>query len=134
MTRAVPLVLLLTSFFSLLVFSSRDSMTISAATIGDATRGKVLFEKRCTGCHSLDQDKEGPHLRNVYGRKAGSVKIFPYSAALLSSKVTWDDVSLEKWLTEPDSLVPGNDMAFQVPKPGERADIIQFLKVTSEKQ
>src|ERR1700743_2440324 len=51
---------------------------------GDADRGKQLFEKRCTGCHSLDQEKQGPRLRNVYGRTAGSISAFKYSDALKS--------------------------------------------------
>lgn len=100
---------------------------------GDADRGKQLFEKRCTGCHSLDQDKEGPRLRNVYGRTAGSVSTFKYSDALKSAHLTWDDASLNKWLTDTDSLIPDNDMSFHVPKADERADIIRFLKVSSGK-
>jgi cytochrome c len=100
---------------------------------GDADRGKQLFEKRCTGCHSLDQDKEGPRLRNVYGRTAGSISTFKYSDALKSAHVTWDDVSLDKWLTDTESLVPDNDMTFHVPKADERADIIRFLKASSGK-
>jgi cytochrome c len=98
---------------------------------GDADRGKQLFEKRCTGCHSLDQDKEGPRLRNVYGRTAGSISTFKYSDALKSAHVTWDDASLNKWLTDTESLIPDNDMSFHVPKADERADIIRFLKVSS---
>ena len=101
------------------------------ALMGDPVQGKVLFEKRCTGCHSLDQDMEGPRLRNVYGRKAGSVPGFEYSAALKAANITWDEVLLEKWLADPDSLVSGNDMAFHVPKGEERADIIRFLRVSS---
>jgi cytochrome c len=100
---------------------------------GDADRGKQLFEKRCTGCHSLDQDKEGPRLRNVYGRTAGSISSFKYSDALKSAHLTWDDVSLNKWLTDTESLVPDNDMSFHVPKADERADIIRFLKASSGK-
>jgi cytochrome c len=100
---------------------------------GDADRGKQLFEKRCTGCHSLDQDKEGPRLRNVYGRTAGSISTFNYSDALKSAHVTWDDVSLDKWLTDTESLVPDNDMSFHVPKADERADIIRFLKASAGK-
>ena len=100
---------------------------------GDADRGKELFEKRCTGCHSLDQDKEGPRLRGVYGRKAGKVPGFTYSAALQSSAITWDDASLDKWLTNTDSLIADNDMAFRVVKPDERADIIRYLKAVSLK-
>jgi cytochrome c len=100
---------------------------------GDADRGKQLFEKRCTGCHSLDQDKEGPRLRNVYGRHAGSIPTFNYSDALKSAHLTWDDVSLNQWLTDTESLVPDNDMSFHVPKADERADIIRFLKESSGK-
>ena len=100
---------------------------------GDADRGKQLFEKRCTGCHSLDQNKEGPRLRNVYGRPAGSISTFKYSDALKSAHFTWDDVSLDKWLTDTESLVPDNDMSFHVPKADERADIIRFLKASAGK-
>jgi cytochrome c len=100
---------------------------------GDADRGKQLFEKRCTGCHSLDQNKEGPRLRNVYGRRAGSIPTFNYSDALKSAHLTWDDVSLNQWLTDTESLVPDNDMSFHVPKADERADIIRFLKESSGK-
>jgi cytochrome c len=105
---------------------------LSHAT-GDADRGKELFEKRCTGCHSLDRDKEGPRLRGVYGRQAGKISSFKYSAALQSAHVTWDDDSLDKWLTDTDSLIADNDMAYRVPKADERADIIRYLKLASGK-
>lgn len=98
---------------------------------GDAQRGKALFEKRCTGCHALDQDREGPRLHDVYGRKAGSVPGFEYSQPLKSANLTWDEASLNKWLTDPDALVPGNEMAFHVPRAQERADIIRFLRLSS---
>ena len=98
-----------------------------------ADRGRQLFEKRCTGCHSLDQNKEGPHLRGVYGRHAGKISGFSYSAALQSSQLIWDDALLDKWLTDPDSLIADNDMAFRVSKPDERADIIRYLKTLSVK-
>ena len=98
---------------------------------GNAEHGKLLFEKRCTGCHSLDQDREGPRLRNVYGRKAGSVQTFKYSEALKATQFTWNDSLLDKWLTNPESLVPDTDMEFHVPKADERADIIRFLRLSS---
>jgi cytochrome c len=103
---------------------------LSYAT-GDTDHGKQLFEKRCTGCHSLDQDKEGPHLRGVHGRQAGKLSSFRYSAALQSAHVTWDDASLDKWLTDTDSLIADNDMAYRVPKADERADISRYLKLVS---
>ena len=99
---------------------------------GDAERGKTLFEKRCTGCHALDQDKEGPRLRSVYGRKAGTVPSFEYSNALKKVHIVWDDETLDKWLTDTDALIPGNDMAFHVPKVEERTEIIAFLRATAQ--
>lgn len=93
--------------------------------------GKELFEKRCSGCHALDKDKEGPRLRGVYGRTSGSVPSFQYSDALKSAHITWDATSLDKWLADPEKLVPNNDMAFQLVRAEERTDLIAFLKQLS---
>jgi cytochrome c len=95
---------------------------------GDAVRGKAVFEKRCTGCHAMDVDREGPRLAGVYGRKAGGVAGFTYSAGLKNSDVTWNDARLEKWLSDPDLMVPDNNMSFSVPKAEERRDLIAYLK------
>jgi cytochrome c len=95
--------------------------------------GKELFEKRCGGCHALDRDKEGPRLRGVYGRVAGSLDSFKYSDALKKSKITWTDERLDKWLTDTEKLVPDNDMAFHVERPEERGEIIAYLKQNSGK-
>ena len=97
------------------------------------SRGKETFEKRCGGCHSLDGDKEGPRLRGVYGRPSGSVSSFSYSTVLQNAHITWDTESLDKWLTDPDKVVPDADMAFHVDKPDERRDIIAYLKELSAK-
>jgi cytochrome c len=94
--------------------------------------GKELFERRCGGCHALDRDKEGPRLRGVYGRAAGSVDSFQYSDALKNSKIIWDDESLEKWLAGPEQFVPGNDMAFHLEKADERRGIIAYLRQNSQ--
>ena len=93
--------------------------------------GQALFQKRCSGCHALDADHEGPRLRGVVGRAAGSVKTFQYSEALKNAKHIWDETNLDKWLTDPESVVPDNDMSFQVPKQEERAAIISYLRSLS---
>ena len=93
--------------------------------------GKALFEKRCGGCHALDRDKEGPRLRGVYGRVAGSVDSFQYSDALKKSKITWNETTLDKWLTDTEKLVPDNDMSFHVERSDERGEIITYLKQNS---
>jgi cytochrome c len=95
---------------------------------GDPIRGKEVYEKRCTGCHAITSDREGPRLQSVYGRTSGTVPGFDYSPALKQAHVVWNEASLDKWLTDPDTFVPGNNMEFHVPKPQERRDLIRFLK------
>lgn len=97
----------------------------------DRLDGKALFEKRCGGCHALDRDKEGPRLGGVYGRTAGAVDSFQYSAALKSSGIVWTDDTLERWLTDTAKFVPDNDMSFQVRSADERKAIIAFLKTAA---
>jgi cytochrome c len=95
---------------------------------GDATRGKLVFEKRCTGCHALEVDREGPRLKGVFGRKAGTVAGFAYSTGLKNSGITWSDATLERWLSDPDLVVKDNNMSFSVVKAEERRDLIAYLK------
>jgi cytochrome c len=123
------------SALAALLFLSSPSrvQAVGAQPAGDADAGKVLFEKRCGGCHSLDTNKEGPALRHAYGGKAASVSTFKYSKALLSAGVTWDDASLDKWLTSTDSVAPENDMDFQVANATERSNIIRYLKTVAGK-
>jgi len=116
---------------SLLLFP--HAMGAPATASADPERGRQLFEKRCTGCHSLDKNKEGPRLRGVYGRRSGSISDFTYSDSLKASKIVWDERSLDQWLTNPEMVVRDNDMAFHVSNTDERAAIIEFLKAASGK-
>jgi cytochrome c len=96
-----------------------------------SSQGKEIFEKRCTGCHALDSDHEGPRLRGVFGRPAGTVRSFKYSEELQRAKFRWDEDKLDKWLTDTESDVPYNEMSFRVPKQEERAADIAYLKSLS---
>jgi len=102
--------------------------TSQLAGEGDPVRGKDVFERRCTGCHTLTQNREGPQLRGVYGRTSGELPNFAYSPALKKAHVFWNETTLERWLTDPDAFVRGNDMNFRVAKPQERRDLISFLR------
>jgi len=112
------LLVMLAAVFAVVVITARP----------ETSDGKSLFEKRCSGCHSLDHDKEGPRLAGVYGRAAGSVASFNYSDALKSSHITWDAEKLDKWLAGPDKFIPDADMAFHVESATERSAIIAYLK------
>jgi cytochrome c len=103
----------------------------AVAEPGDAARGQHDF-RACAPCHSLEPDRHltGPSLAGLWGRKAGSLPSFErYSDALKSSGIIWDDRSLDGWLTDPDGMVPDNEMPFDgIKNPGERADLLAFLK------
>ena len=113
---------------ALAVAGQRGESETGSLSLGDPARGKVIFEKRCTGCHAMDVDREGPRLAGVFGRKAGTVPGFDYSNGLKNSGLTWDEATLEKWLTDPDLMVPDTTMDFLIPKAQERSDVIAYLK------
>jgi cytochrome c len=96
-------------------------------------RGRELYDRRCSGCHALDRDDEGPRLRSVFGRQAGSVPGFKYSAALKASKLIWDQALLNKWLANPDDLIPGNTMDYQVSDAEQRSAILEYLRSIASK-
>ncbi len=101
-------------------------------TKDDTIAGRSAFEKRCTGCHALDHEKTGPRLAGAVGRKAGTVSGFPYSDAVKKSEVVWNETVLDKWLTDPETVIPDTDMAFRLDNSVERAAIIAFLKETGQ--
>ncbi len=106
---------------------------VIAASAKYTDGGREAFEKRCTGCHALDKVKVGPPLRGVYGRNAGKDPQFTYSDAAKNATVTWDESTLDRWLTDTESVIPGNDMTFRLNDPAERANIIAYLRQLSGK-
>jgi cytochrome c len=97
---------------------------------GDAARGAKVYQD-CMICHSLDQNEIGPRHRDVFGNKAASVPGYDYSAALKGSNIVWNETTLDKWLRDPQALVPGTKMAFSVDDAQDRTDVIAFLKAAS---
>ncbi|MCJ2179775.1 c-type cytochrome [Novosphingobium album (ex Hu et al. 2023)] len=125
--------------FSGLVLSAALSFAAMPAQVSadpapakaDAAKGKLIF-MRCAACHNVkagQPNKVGPNLAGVVGHKAGMVKGFNYSAAMKGAKITWDDATLDKWLTRPASVVPGTSMVFAgLPKAEDRKAVIAYLK------
>jgi len=115
------------------------TLTLGVAGIahaaGDAQRGAQVF-RQCMACHSTvpAEHLTGPSLARVYGRKAGSAEDFRrYSDALKKSGLVWDEATLDKWLANPEALVPGTTMTFPgIKDPGQRADVIAYLRAASQ--
>lgn len=98
------------------------------AQVGDASRGAALYGQRCAACHSVDHNGIGPAHRGVFERVAGQAPGYAYSPALKASKLRWTVANLERWLADPEALVPGQKMGVSVPDNQERADLIAYLK------
>lgn len=96
---------------------------------GDATAGRLVFRK-CQACHSLDAGKNllGPSLAGVIGRKSGTEPGYNYSPAMKQADLVWDTPTLDRYLSDPAKVVPGNKMPFPGLKTDhDRADVIAFL-------
>lgn len=107
--------------------ASTDARVVTGATKpGDPVAGGKLYAA-CMGCHSLDDNDVGPLHRGVVGRPAGSVHGYAYSAALKGSGIVWTAAMLDRWLANPQKLVPGSKMYFSVAKAQDRADIVAYL-------
>jgi cytochrome c len=100
---------------------------VPSLAAGDPDHGAKVYHE-CMICHSLDKNGIGPSHRDVFGRKAGSVPDYSYSAALKGSNIVWNETTLDHWLANPQALVPGTKMMFSVGDAQDRADVIAFLK------
>ncbi|HEY1781674.1 MAG TPA: cytochrome c family protein [Roseiarcus sp.] len=94
---------------------------------GDANRGEVLDESR-QDCRSLAMNDVGPRRRGVFGRKAGSLLDCDYSGAPKSASITWNQETLDRWMTHPQAVAPGAKMFFHLENPQDRVDVIAYLK------
>jgi len=110
-------------------------MTVGTAEAGDAKKGKKVFAK-CKACHTVKaggKNKVGPNLHGIVGKKAAMVDGFKYSKAMKEAGLTWDEATLDKYLTKPKKLVPKTKMAFAgLKKKKQRDDVIAYLKEQSK--
>jgi cytochrome c len=92
--------------------------------------GATLFANQCGTCHSLDpaEQRQGPTLKGVFGRKAGSVAGFGYSSGFAHAEFTWDDAHLNAWLTNPQTVIPGAIMPYRQDDAEIRQTVIAYLK------
>lgn len=103
------------------------------ATAADPANGEKVF-KRCGACHVVnkEQNKVGPHLVGVIGRKAGSVEGYKYSAAMQAKGeegLVWNSEELHAYLEDPKGYIPKNKMAFPgLKKQSDRDDVVAYLE------
>jgi cytochrome c len=104
---------------------------LTPAQAQDAATGQRVFRSNCSICHSPRPGRNivGPSLFGVVGRHSGRIPDFQYSAANLRSNLTWDPATLNRYLSNPQQVVPGTLMTFPgLKNQQQRADVIAYLE------
>jgi cytochrome c len=105
-----------------------SSTAMAAPDPCNATAGRDVFATQCGVCHALAEDRVGPRLEGIVGRKAGTTTAFGYTAAMEGAGFEWDATRLDAFLKKPAAYLPGTAMAFAgVSSAAERKALICFL-------
>jgi len=105
------------------------------AHAADPDAGRKVFE-RCKVCHTVEAGGEtrlGPSLHGMFGRKAGSLPDFAYSAAMKNSNITWNDDTVARYAREPRDFIPGNRMGFPgIKNTEELENLVAYLREATQ--
>ena len=97
----------------------------------DAASGEKIFVQ-CKACHQIGENAKnavGPVLNGLFGRKAGMIEGYSYSAANKNSGITWDEATFREYIKDPKAKIPGTKMTFPGLKdPKQIDDIVAYLK------
>jgi cytochrome c len=118
--------------FTLWISALVATGSLVQAAVPAAEDGQLTFNNVCRTCHTLKEgdNRLGPSLHKIIGRKAGSLPNYSYSNAMKGADLVWDRATLDRFISNPEQVVPGNNMK---PYSGlasaeERAKIIAFLE------
>lgn len=118
-----------------LLLSSSASAQAPATQGADAAAGQQMFNNACRTCHTVKEgdNRHGPNLSKIVGRKAGSLPGYGYSSAMKEAGFVWDADKLDRFIATPDAIVSGNNMKpfSGVASADDRAKIIAFLQSAS---
>jgi cytochrome c len=110
MSRTAIIGLVCTTFLILMGFSAMPEEPTHKGA--NTESGQLTFNNACRTCHTTKEgdNRLGPNLHNVIGRKAGSLPNYNYSSAMKGADFVWDKEKLDRFIAKPDEVVPGNSM------------------------
>jgi len=104
----------------------------------DPDEARLAFNNHCRQCHVTNEGDHrlGPSLHGVVGREAGSAPGYRFSSAMQNADLVWDAKTIDRFIQNPEALVPGNNMKpfTGVASAEERAKIIAHLEAASDGQ
>jgi cytochrome c len=98
----------------LIVAAALIAASSASGVAQDAQKGKAVFNV-CLVCHAISagaQNKIGPELNGLDGRKAGTVPNFEYSDANKNSGIVWSEATFEDYIKNPAAKIPDTKMTF----------------------
>jgi len=119
--------------FQVLLGAAAMVIAASAANVqaGDAAKGEKIF-KKCKTCHTIDKggkNKIGPNLNGIFGRVSGTLEGFKYAKAMKEAKITWDEKTMDQFVTKPKKMIKKTKMSFAgLKKEKDRANLIAYLQ------
>jgi cytochrome c len=112
------------------LLSSPSALPQASQGTEDAS-GQQAFNNACRTCHMVREgdNRLGPNLHRVVGRKAGSLPDYAFSSAMKEAGFVWDEEKLDRFIANPDQVVPGNNMKPYggLASSDDRKKIIAFL-------
>lgn len=101
------------------------------ASAQDAAAGEKVFVQ-CRACHQVGPSARnviGPTLNGLFGRRAGTIEGYGYSAANTAAQLTWDEDTFKDYIRDPKAKMPGTKMIYAGLKNEQQvADLMAFLK------
>ena len=97
-----------------MVAAALIAASAGTTTAQDVEKGANSF-KKCLACHAIGpgaQNKVGPVLNGLDGRKSGTVPDFNYSDANKNSGIVWNEQNFEDYIKDPKAKVPKTKMIF----------------------
>ena len=105
---------------------------LCAPALAQDDAGQIAFNNACRTCHTVREgdNRLGPNLSRVIGRKAGSLPNYNYSESMKKADIVWDKQNLDRFIANPDAVVSGNNMKPYggIASADERAKIVAFLE------
>jgi cytochrome c len=118
------------------MLASQSALAQEQASQGKETASEQqVFNNACRTCHTTKEgdNRQGPNLYRIIGRKAGSLPDYTYSSAMKGADFAWDEAKLERFIASPDEVVPGNNMKpySGLASADDRTKVIAYLRSVS---
>jgi cytochrome c len=109
--------------------------TSRAQQPGSDDAAQQAFNNSCRTCHSVKEgdNRLGPNLNKIVGRKAGSLPNYNYSSSMKEAGFVWDQDKLTRFMVKPDEVVSGNKMQpYGGVSAEEAGKIVAYLQAASQ--